>query len=157
MPPRDINTVDQIEKLKQHWTEIPCHGCEYVYQYHGLTKNVRINEHEAAMRLNHPEHAIECNHSIDYCNHSIDYNGTKQIKTVKKAQHLDLAEYIVIKKEIPAMNRKQPEVNPVYQALCPLIDTNRRIPAEIQIKQKGKRKRKAYTRTPRYHEGADVS
>ena len=55
---------------------------------------------------------------------------------------LDLGEYIVIKKERPAMNRNNPEVNPVYQALCPLTDTDRRTPAEIQIKQKGKRKRK---------------
>ena len=38
------------------------------------------------------------------------YNGTKLIKTVKKAQHLDSAEYIVIKKERPAMNRNQPIV-----------------------------------------------
>ena len=28
----------------------------------------------------------------------------------------------------------------VYQALCPLIDTDRRIPAEIQLKQERKRK-----------------
>ena len=70
------------------------------------------------------------------------YNGTKIVKTVKKAPHLDLAEYIVIKKERPAMNRNNPEVNPVYQALCPLINTDRRMPAEIEIKQKRKRKEK---------------
>ena len=40
------------------------------------------------------------------------------------------------------MIRTNPEVNPVYQALCPLINTDRRIPAEIQIKQKRLRKRK---------------
>ena len=37
------------------------------------------------------------------------YNGTKLIKSVKKAQHLDLDEYIVIKKECPAMNCNQSE------------------------------------------------
>ena len=122
--------------------EIPCHECEDVY--HGQTKrpvNVRINEHEAATRLNHPDDSATAEHAIE-CNHTIDYNGTKIIKTVKKAQHLDLAEYIVIKKERPAMNRNKPEVNPVYQALCPLINTDRRMPAEIEIKPKRKRKEK---------------
>ena len=65
---------------------------------------------------------------------------TKLIKTVKKPQHLDLAGYIVIKKECPDLMSNKPEVNPVYQAQCPLIDTDRRIPAEIQIEQKIKRK-----------------
>ena len=48
----------------------------------------------------------------------------------------------MIKKERPAMNRNKPEVNPVYQALCPLINTDRRMPAEIEIKPKRKRKEK---------------
>ena len=55
--------------------------------------NIRINEHEAATRLNHPDDSATAEHPIE-CNHSIDYNGTKLIKPVKKAQHLELAKYI---------------------------------------------------------------
>ena len=100
---------------------------------YGQTKrpvNVRINEHEAATRLKHPDDSATAEHAIE-CNHTIDYNGTKLIKAVKKAQHLVLADNIVTKKERPAMNRNQPEVNTVYQALRPLIDKDGRIQAEI--------------------------
>ena len=38
------------------------------------------------------------------------------------------------------MNHNQPKVNPVYQAPGPLIDIVKKITAEIQIKQKGKRR-----------------
>ena len=55
--------------------------------YHGQTNKktvkVRINEHEAATRLNHPDDWATAEHAIE-CDHSIDYNSTRLIKTVKK-------------------------------------------------------------------------
>ena len=82
---------------------------------------------------------LSAQHRVEYkVKNSIDYNCTKLIKTVKKARYPDLAENIVIRKELPAMNRSQPEVNPVYQA----FKTDRRIPTEIKIKQMAREREK---------------
>ena len=112
--------------------------------YHGQTKRpliTRIKEHEAAWRLDHPELSATAEHNME-TGHPINYNGTNIITSVKKHQHLDLTEFLVIKKEKPSMNRNHPELNPIYETLCPLIHCEDRTPANIDIPylRRGKRR-----------------